>query len=563
MSGIGDTERRRPLLDIALVLLATAVSMGVVGFEFGVGNNVFHIPYVLRLDELPVFQGDAFYQSLDSFTSIVWPILRAFSNERNVESVFLISHILSRAAAFAALLWLFRTTGATRLSTLLAALLAAAVSPWLTDVSAVGGHGLFLPYFTHSEGSWGPLVAALVAAHLGRLKLSALLVGIVFSINAFIGIWLAAIILFPLCFGARDRWDWKLLATASAVFVIISTPVAIWITVAIRAAAEVEPFSFIEYVRAYFPQHFLVESVQGFEARRFLAISYCGLMAALLTPDRRFWLAVLAGCWAILAVGVVAPYLIDNRFVFNLHLLRSAGLLQFLAIVLSISASARIALDGTGSLPERSAALAVGFSLMVLDREPLTLVVAGGTLTLLVALRSSGGFLRAGLARLEGKGRAELFRPVGAVIWVIAAGIVLASALASREALARTRAERGPDPFRELVAWVREGDASGPFLLPVREPYRVAMATFQLDGRKPVWVDWKQGAAVMWDPSFYWIWMPRFKEVEALSSPVDFLEYAAGQGIPLTVLPAGIGDCPPGTIVNFRNAGFSVCSQGN
>ena len=86
----------------AIVMLATTLSIANTGFQFGVSNNLFHIPYVLRLSEAPNFYGDFFYQSLEKFTSFALPLMRIFSTEQNVEKLFFVGHVLSRAAAFAA-----------------------------------------------------------------------------------------------------------------------------------------------------------------------------------------------------------------------------------------------------------------------------------------------------------------------------------------------------------------------------------------------------------------------------------------------------------------------------
>ena len=111
----------------------------------------------------------------------------------------------------------------------------------------------------------------------------------------------------------------------------------------------------------------------------------------------------------------------------------------------------------------------------------------------------------------------------------------------------------------EMMQWVRESKLNGPFLFPVNNLYVNYFNEFQLTTHKPVWVDWKQGAAVMWEPSFYWQWMPRYKEVKSLQTKEDFTGYATRNRIPNLVLPRAIGGCTPDFDVVFQNNDFSVC----
>jgi len=106
-----------------------------------------------------------------------------------------------------------------------------------------------------------------------------------------------------------------------------------------------------------------------------------------------------------------------------------------------------------------------------------------------------------------------------------------------------------------MTSWVRDSDLKGPFLIPLAAPFD----EFQLSARKTVWVDWKQGAAIMWEPAFYFQWMPRFREVKALRNSDEFATYAILNHIPYAVLSAADGSCPHRTEVVYRNSNFVVC----
>jgi len=588
-----------------MTLGAALISVAVTGFQFGINNNVFHIPYVLQYGNLPIFENDALYSSLEKFTSLIWPILRLISTEGNVEQVFLISHLISRLVAFLALYWFFKENGITRLATLLLALTTTAVCPWLLNGS-VGGHGLFVQYFTHSEATWGPLIAALVAAQLGKLRLAAAFAGAVFLINAFVGIWLAIILAATIAGNANQRRDWTLLVQSISTFILICAPVVIWIVLAIKDKATVPDYSYIEYVRAYYPGHFLIESMSLYAIGKLSIIAYCGFIAAYIGNFRKFWFFVLGTLVALLVIGSVLPYIFNNRFVFNLHLLRSAGVLEFVSIILSISASLAVITEAKATASMRAAAVLVVGSLITFQTGPMSLLFCAASLTFLALIRLrdtasklvrgftaipfkqvnhlaallviaaiTADFLSDGVSvstvarwflilsimfiairirDLQGIRAAPLV-----IMWALLAGLVVITNFGWGTTDSAEKSVKQKEERSEMLQWVRESHLMGPFLFPVHNPYRGIFDYFQLRTRKPVWVDWKQGAAVMWEPSFYWQWMPRFEEVNSLRTRDEFVGYATQKGIPYLVLPRTIGECAPNFEAIFENLGYSIC----
>ena len=73
------------IVDVIAIAAATALSIGIQGFTVGVSNNAFHIPIVLGWPELPGFDVDPYYQTLNRFVSVVWPVLGWASTEEDVD----------------------------------------------------------------------------------------------------------------------------------------------------------------------------------------------------------------------------------------------------------------------------------------------------------------------------------------------------------------------------------------------------------------------------------------------------------------------------------------------
>jgi hypothetical protein len=87
------------------------------------------------------------------------------------------------------------------------------------------------------------------------------------------------------------------------------------------------------------------------------------------------------------------------------------------------------------------------------------------------------------------------------------------------------------------------------------------MPGFSVNSRRPVWVDWKQGAAVMWDPGFYWTWKPRLEAQRVLGDLAAKIAYARQNNIPFVVVRRS--EAHPGVApLAFANAQFAVFYTG-
>jgi hypothetical protein len=104
--------------------------------------------------------------------------------------------------------------------------------------------------------------------------------------------------------------------------------------------------------------------------------------------------------------------------------------------------------------------------------------------------------------------------------------------------------------WRSLSQWARIATpASAVFLTPARpqpkpdqdlEQFRGEAALnraaiFEYEAHRRVFVDYKRGAAAMWSPSYYSTWLPRYNQVEELSSLEQRLDYARANRIDYVV----------------------------
>jgi hypothetical protein len=130
----------------------------------------------------------------------------------------------------------------------------------------------------------------------------------------------------------HEKQDWWQLP---AIFFLVCAPVLIWIKLALGSDAVVDAFSFREYIEAYFGGHFVLDGTDSARLLETVAVFACAVWCSVELEKRRLaW--VLAGFIAIYAAGIFLPYVVDHRLVFNLHLLRVAGMVQFVLPLLAL-----------------------------------------------------------------------------------------------------------------------------------------------------------------------------------------------------------------------------------
>lgn len=578
---------RAPLL-WAAALGALALSLVFTGFTFGIGNNVFHIPLALRWFDAPELANDAFTQSLRHFRSGVWMLMQWLTSPDTLERDVHLAHALSRAAAVVALaLWQARLLGTPRLAAL--ALLATVCSPWISGSSPIGDHGLFIGYFSHSEMTWGPLLGALLAMQSRRWLLAGLCAGICFAINAFVGLWLLAVLAALWWQAGAEAWRPAPVARLAAGWLLAATPVLLAIGQTLHGA--VVDFDYLAYIRLYYPDHFLAEAIDRRKAVQFGLLLAGGGLATAVLPAPRFWRTALLVPLAVFAVGLVLPYAWPHRLVFNLHLLRIDGLIQFFSVVLMLAAGTALAAQAREPL---RAVLGLLVLLGLLDgvREPaeLLLAVAGLGLAVLMgqarwgahaALHRAAPWAVAALALAmlgfdlwsQAGGALHTLRwlalPVFLWLWrrgeaarTLALALLVLITAATHLHAAYHRPPKVPVTAQTrdldaLVAAVRAAPADRVFLVPLDRSFE----PFFSRTRHPVWVDWKQGAAAMWAPAFHAQWSARYAAVRALpAQAAAWGDYARAQGLKDLVLPIAAGDCPAGFAQRWQGEVYRWCA---
>jgi hypothetical protein len=395
-----------------------------------------------------------------------------------------------------------------------------------------GDGGLLVDAFTHSEVANGTILWAIAFAARAQVTRAIAATGVTFFINAFMAVWTAlplamqtahhllkgSLSLRQLGRGAIFGGVLFLVAALPVVANVVSNP----------DFGSTPNFDFVEYLSDFWPDHFLVWKIPAIEIALLAGMFFPGAVAArALGPDGHFVFLTLIGFGVVWLVGAALPYLTSSPTMLMLHLLRSNSAIQ----ITSTLALAGIATLWTTS-PNRPEDRFFGWAiaaLLTLDRTLLAIPA----ILLVFALRRFGPIPPRTIVRAAP---------------LVSVGIAIIAAQVGWDAYERNqrRMDRQGD-WRGIARWAKANTPPGAqFLLPVgwikfrpnltaEEAEQQSLVwgseVFIFTSRRQVWVTAKQGAAVMWSPSYYFVWKNRMEQALALRSLPARLRFARAQGI--------------------------------
>ncbi len=536
-----------------IVVSVAALSVLLSGFQYNVYNNAYHIPIALGWLDDPAFRADPLVPTLHLFASPIYRLLTPIATEANLPTLFLLLVMAGRVATFWAFDAIGRSLGIVRPAARAAYLLILATGIGIYNISDIGGDGLLIPYFSHSELAQGVALLSVAEIVRGRTTRALLFAGAAFAINAFIGVWM----LVPLglaCLLTDRRLHEAAARTgrAALAFSVVAAPVLGWI-LAEQAGRPAPPgFDYPAFLAEFFPYHFFIGAAT--DTQRMLALSQAAAagVAILMLPLRGRTATVLGGLILVVLAGIVVGETSSNRWLLNLHLMRAAGMVVLVAVPLIVAAAL----------------------LALADRR--IAVAAPATAVLLGVLTASWTYVLPAtlvLFAVTRFGKSESFL---ARSWSLAplagAGVILATSLTistSRccygrdkpwdgRSIPTNRELGGLTPsaphWRDVQLWARRSTpADAMFLVPAD------LDGFRTGARRPVWITAKDGGAVPWEPALHPLWRDRMAEVAALTSLEGRKRYACARGIDYVVLDGR----RPGAdfrrdLARYRNAWFAV-----
>ena len=231
--GIDLTAEATTVQTAVICAVAALLSCLFTGYVFGVSNQQFYLPIVDRLYDEPQFAGDAFMQSLRYFASGIWLAISAGPKYADHGATLLLAlFYLSRWLSFVGFICCASLLGVITIRDRLIFCAIICFTALLDGNSFAGHGGLFVPLFTHSEVANGTILLAIYFAIRGRFTGALFWTGATFYINAFMGVWLAPVLLLIAITQLRsNRVTWYTLVRQAIPGVVLAavcaTPVAV------------------------------------------------------------------------------------------------------------------------------------------------------------------------------------------------------------------------------------------------------------------------------------------------------------------------------------------------
>ena len=555
----------------ALSAVAAVLSLGMTGFEFGIYNNLFHLPVIARLYDEPQFAGDAYIQSLRFFAAGPFLLLRGVDRWVALPDLFLVLGWVSRALSFAGFLLCGRLIGveSRRDRAVFAALLV--VCNLVQGFSLAGDGGLFINYFTHSEMANGLCLVTMYLACRGRVGAAFAANGAVFFLNAFIAVWNAVpLLLIVLLLLRQRRLSLRQLvtqgATGLAVFLVLAAPVVANV-VANPEYGLPTGYDYRVFLVEYWPFHFLFGPNLLADKLALATVLASGVLAfvALGRLGRRSASGFQAALWGYVAVylaGALAPYATSSAAVLNLHLLRSSTGIHLFAALGGVA----LIVGWMGSADRvRARVLAPGLGIALCTGKVLAIATP---LVILAGLMP--WVARMPPVRALARHKVAVLVLLALMMWVWPRHAAQ-SARASRDFAAASK------QWQAVGQWARMStprDAT--FLLPtsnIQEDWlrhddtnelAVGSEIFDYASHRRVWVDFRRGAAAMWSPSYYRVWHARIGPVIQARTTAERLALAADAGVGFLVdgCPARGGQADAGSPPVFRAGQLCVFRVG-
>ncbi len=516
----------------------------IVGFVLGINNNLFTLPIVGDLYNEPQFAQDALIQSLRFYSAGPWILLSGAGKYVEVYWLYLVLLLLSQLLAFAGFLACADLLGIRTLYQRLLFMALLCATPLLRGHSFAGDGGLFVNHFTHSEMANG--LTLLLVYFLGRRKLITALVinGLIFFDNAFIGVWDAGItVCITLVLLAQHSISWRKLASegliGSVIAGIISVPVIQHILANPDFGKSVS-FDYVRFLEEFWPYHFLFWDIGVVEKFNLLSLLVLAAVSFYTLGNKaRIFLMATSGFAAVYALGIAAPYFTHSPLILNLHLLRVGTMLHLMAMLGSFSL-ATTWWQAEDPVLERVFAPI----LIVLLCTPIKMssIQPFIVMCLASAIIVSSHFpaVQSTLWAWSSVRRVPL-KPIAVALALF--GFVVVS---FRDIASNLQATAWVNEWRTVAAWVENNTPpTSIFLLPtwnflgsppsikssVEDQAVLNAGIFEYASHRSVWVDFRNGAAVLWSPSYYPLWHRRIAEVNALDSHDAKIAYAKANGI--------------------------------
>jgi hypothetical protein len=473
-------------------------SVLVTGYGVYVGNHPLQIPLVHLINDPSLYPNDPFADTLPYYASTLWQVVARMARVVPLEPLLLGLFLIERLFVIYAGGHLARVFAP---KSQLAVVATMALFALGLQGPTLGGNSLVLYYFEQTGVAIAFLIMAIAAFYNSRPIWFAVWLALGFNCNSMFGVYAITYLGAVFLLDSDYRREWKKWLLAFGVFLLLASP-AIWLTLSAfgRKATDNELWYLISEAR--FPHHLFPLTWNKIEyGKYFVLIAF--VLTFLYQNRHKFskllkhstiW-AGMSFLWLIYAF--VAAYVTKSPSMLVMHPGRGITLWYGFAAVALVSVCA-VKLESTRGA-ERRAFLAAILSATILIWHPIIGPYILAACLFCFALRPVWYYLL-------GKGNPNRLALL-LTVWVVLTGLsTFQGKMASTQNAVAAVVSQPDNIERETAQWIMQNTPTDAVFLIDPKWWN-----FRAISKRPAFVTWKDGSAILWDRSFVRPWTERLQ----------------------------------------------------
>ncbi|NQT90840.1 MAG: hypothetical protein HQ558_06255 [Candidatus Omnitrophica bacterium] len=547
---------KNPAIKYLLAAIFVPLSALLLGYNYGITPNQIQVlPFIYRIADPSLFPGDYYVDTLSQFPSL-FPYLMAFlSKLLELETLHLVLYFLLRyvllIASYKLSYQLFRSHRGAMFTMFLFAF-----SPLLNTYGLIGHDPLMKTSLYHTSMVAPFAMIAILTFLQKRYKTTALILVFIYYINALMGNFIFVMFLFAslyLWLYGREKDQLKSIGFSFLLFLLLVLPGAIWVIRGSMAHPYEASSNFIVWLKNWYPLHYFPSTWSGFKWSHFIIfLVYFAVFFKKGFKDTKSGGIIRSFIWALFSMWTIAFVLgefFQMRRIILLQFFRSD--VFFIVLGCVFAANYIKGLIEKGSLRNFVLSALIIFALLEFNKPNY----AGGIMILLLLhefrlqalsalskVSANGDMLLKLIRRIFilflitlavkdllvylTPGKISCFLILLTIAYIadkqrIAPRLsrqviicVMIFSLLPYATIMRQRIKEGNisncsspdiyDDWKRVQLWAEENTpVDSIFIVPVY------MHGFRVFSKRPVFLDWVDGAAMHWYPGFGDIWIER------------------------------------------------------
>ncbi|MBF2022539.1 MAG: hypothetical protein IGR93_21230 [Hydrococcus sp. C42_A2020_068] len=483
-------------------LIFSLVSILVTGYRVHTENQALQIPLVHYINDPSLYPNDPFGQTLPYYASAVWYLValgnRIFPLEPLLFSLFVLERLLVIFAAG-------YTAKTFAPHSKLAIIGAMALIALGLEGPTLGGNALVINYFEQTGLSIPFFLLAFAAFYQQNPWLVALWTALGFNCNSMYGAYALSYLGAAFLLDFNYLRNWKKWLLGFLLFLLLASPgILLTLSAFGREAADKDLWYLVSKVR--FPHHLFPLTWNKIEFGKYGAIAALVLAFLYQNCDRFRQLSKLCNIWTgvsflWLIYAFVAAYVTKSPSMLVMHPGRAITLWYGIAAIALVSAFA-VKLETTKGTTRRA------FWVIMLSASFLIWYPIVGPFILAVALIAIA--IHPVWYYILGRGSSSRIALLLS-LWVVFVGITsLQERWGKGQSLASAIIYRPSATIEEIANWAQKNTSTDSVFL---AEFGLGWQQFRGQSKRPVYMNWKDGSAILWDRTFVTPWVERLKAV--------------------------------------------------